>query len=157
MANSRALPGEKAVLEAATSRRFRPAMEVLLNGDELRRLGLRPPPATPDGGYLPLKITSFSYEPDDVTFTVDSPRQALLVSSEANDKGWTATVNGKPVPLLTANYLFRAIPIPKGKSDVAFRYRPAPVRYGAMVSLAASALFLIFIPLSALAAKKTRN
>ena len=47
------------------------------------------------------------------------------------DKGWKASVDGKNVPILRANYTFRAIPIEKGKHIVKFLYDPWGFKLGA--------------------------
>jgi uncharacterized membrane protein YfhO len=109
------------------------------------------PPKEGEAGYLGLHFANTLYTPDDVTFTVTSPRRCLLVSSEANGDGWVAEVNGKRVPIYTANYHFRSIPLPSGQSKVAFRYRPAPVTNGAKAALASSGLIFMVLLISAAA------
>jgi uncharacterized membrane protein YfhO len=48
--------------------------------------------------------------------------------------GWEATIDGVPTAISRANYLFRGVPVPAGKSEVVFEYRPRSVRYGLAVS-----------------------
>jgi uncharacterized membrane protein YfhO len=48
--------------------------------------------------------------------------------------GWTATVNGAPAPLLRADFLFMAVPVPEGPCEVVLEYRPASVRHGTLLS-----------------------
>jgi uncharacterized membrane protein YfhO len=38
--------------------------------------------------------------------------------------GWSARVDGKPAPLLRADYAFMAIPVDAGRHEVTFRYFP---------------------------------
>ncbi|MFA6448474.1 MAG: YfhO family protein [bacterium] len=153
MSRLRALKNEDAVLDAVTSRRFAPYDEVLLNGEEFKGAPGVAAPKPGESGYVRLKFTDLIYKPDDISFTVDAPRPAMLVSSEANDAGWIAEVNGKPSPIYTANYHFRATPIPAGSSEVAFRYRPAPVARGVAAGLSA-ALFLFAVVLTSLWKRK---
>jgi hypothetical protein len=48
--------------------------------------------------------------------------------------GWEASVNGHPVPILKANFAFRAVRIPAGESQVEFQYRPRSLLVGAALS-----------------------
>ena len=64
--------------------------------------------------------------------------KSMLVS-ETWDAGVTATVNGAPAPVLRANLAFRAVPLPGGKAEVRFAYRPPALTQG----LIGSATFLI--------------
>ena len=45
---------------------------------------------------------------------------------------WTATLNGRDVPILRANVLFRAVQVPPGRHVVRFTFRPL---YGAWAEL----------------------
>lgn len=49
------------------------------------------------------------------------PFLALAIPYE---RGWSAKVNGKPVPIEKANYAFMGVPIEKGMNDVKLVYRP---------------------------------
>ena len=51
--------------------------------------------------------------------------------------GWEVTVDGRPARLRRADYAFRAVEVGAGKSIVRFDYRPAPLRLGLMLALAA--------------------
>ena len=55
------------------------------------------------------------------TLLVDAPRPGLLYASESFFDGWTASVNGAPAPILPANYAFRAVVVPQGRSRVEFK------------------------------------
>jgi uncharacterized membrane protein YfhO len=80
------------------------------------------------------------YEPERVDVAVRTERPAVLVLADAWFPGWTATVDGAPTPVLKADLLLRAVPVPAGSHRVGFRYRPLSVRVGAIVSLAAVGL-----------------
>jgi hypothetical protein len=70
----------------------------------------------------------------------------LLVLTEQHFPGWTAAVDGAPAEILEADAIFRGVALGPGEHDVAFRYRPASARVGALLSLAA------FVAIAALAA-----
>jgi uncharacterized membrane protein YfhO len=90
-----------------------------------------------------LLIKHFYYSPDFVSFTTVAGRAGMLVASEANAPGWTAAVNGRPVPLYTADYVFRAVPLEAGENHVSFAYKPASVSIGASISAAATAASIL--------------
>jgi hypothetical protein len=76
------------------------------------------------------------YSDDQVTIETDAPGRRFLVLTDAYYPGWRATLDGADVPLLRADYAFRAVAVPPGRHRVEFRYRPASVRYGAILSVA---------------------
>jgi hypothetical protein len=69
-----------------------------------------------------------------VTIDIRAPRPGLIYVSETNYPGWSATVNDKPVAVLTANHAFRAVPVPQGDVHVQLRYRPAGLKAGLSVT-----------------------
>jgi hypothetical protein len=58
-------------------------------------------------------------------------RPGMLVVLEAWRKGWTATVDGEPAPLLRTNALFRGVPLPAGRHRVEMSYVPPGLIWGA--------------------------
>ena len=44
--------------------------------------------------------------------------------------GWTATVDGRGVPLVRADGAFRAVAVPAGRHTIESRYLPASVVWG---------------------------
>lgn len=68
-------------------------------------------------------ITHYTAERIEITVKAgDAP--ALLMLTDAYYPGWIATVNDQPTPILRADILFRAVPVPAGDSAVVFEYRP---------------------------------
>ena len=78
------------------------------------------------------KITA--YEPDRVVVEVDAASAAFLILSDLHFPGWKATLDGRAVPILRANYLMRAVHVPEGKHTVEFCYRPASFKAGVVSS-----------------------
>jgi len=74
------------------------------------------------------------YAPERVVVDVDAPSDGYLVLSDTYYPGWVATVDGRPEKIVRANYLFRAVSVPKGGHVVEFVYRPNIVRLGLLVS-----------------------
>lgn len=58
-----------------------------------------------------------------------------LVLSDVGYPGWRASVDGSPVDIYTANYLFRAVWVPPGEHVVQFSYRSACFTFGGLMSL----------------------
>ncbi len=73
---------------------------------------------------------------DEVVIRVDAPRAGLLVCSESNMSGWSATVEGRPARILAANYAFRAVEVPPGSHTVRFAYHPPGWNAGVAISIA---------------------
>lgn len=65
---------------------------------------------------------------------VDADRPALLVISEAWDRGWSASVDGAPAPVVQVDGVIQGVPIPAGHSTVELRYRPPGLRIGASIT-----------------------
>jgi hypothetical protein len=70
-----------------------------------------------------------------VTLRVVAPRPGAIYCSEANAKGWRATVNGEAATILEANYAFRAIPVPAGHVVVEMCYWPPGLGAGLLLGL----------------------
>jgi hypothetical protein len=68
---------------------------------------------------------------------IDALRPGMLVCSESNMHGWSATVDGHPAPILPANYAFRAVEIPPGSHTVHFAYDPPGWHAGLGITIAA--------------------
>jgi len=83
-------------------------------------------------------------DPEDVRLEVDAPARGFLVLADQYFPGWFATVNGQPAPIARANYAFRLVEVPAGRSVVEFRYAPRSLRLGAALSLA-GALVVAFL------------
>ena len=96
-----------------------------------------------------VKITS--YEPNRLTYDVNSGKGGVLVFSEIYYPEWTATVDGQPVELGRVDYLLRAIQIQPGKHQVELSFFPKSVSttetiaYVAIVLLILTLLGTIFL------------
>ena len=62
--------------------------------------------------------------PDRVRLEATLSADGHVVLLDGYDPGWLATVDGKAAPVLRANMVFRAVPVPAGKHVVEFVYRP---------------------------------
>ncbi len=94
------------------------------------------------------RVRLVSYRLNDVTLDVDTPGPALLRLADLWYPDWTARVDGAPVPILKADYLLRAVPVPAGRHRVVFRFESGAVRTGMLVSLLSLAVVLAGLALS---------
>lgn len=74
------------------------------------------------------------YEPGRMRIEVNPVADGLLIVSDLFYPGWKATVDGRAVEILRANYLLRAIPVTAGKHVVEMRYEPGSFRIGLSLS-----------------------
>jgi hypothetical protein len=79
--------------------------------------------------------TITAYADTRVEIAVESAAVGYLVLSDAYYEGWQATVNGAATPILRADVMFRAVPIPAGESVVVMEYRPGWLAWLPMMGL----------------------
>ena len=77
-----------------------------------------------DGAVGPATVAIRDYGTTTVTLAVDAPRGGYLVLNDVWHHWWQVEVDGRPAELLRANVLFRAVPVPPGRSTVRFVFRP---------------------------------
>jgi hypothetical protein len=94
-------------------------------------------PGVPEG---PVAAEAIRVDPAALAATVVAPRDGLAVILDPFYPGWTATLDGKPVPILRADYAFQAVAVPAGRHELRLSYRNRWVTTGAAVSLGTLAL-----------------
>jgi hypothetical protein len=62
------------------------------------------------------------YTPHEIDLTVDPPTAGYVLINDQYDPDWQVELNGKPAPLLQADYLLRAVAVPPGPSTITLRY-----------------------------------
>jgi len=129
---ARVIEEPKAQLARLAAPDFDPRREVVLESDPETTVLPIPGPET-DGPAGRARIAA--YDPERVSIEVEADRAALLVLSDLHYPGWEASLNGNPVEILRADYLFRAVGVPAGRSEVLFRYRPGSLWIGAGLSI----------------------
>lgn len=120
-------------------------LERLANGaDDLRQIALVE--EEPASGFLgttnPAGTATVRFarnDPEDVALELAAPERGFLVLSDQDYPGWYATLDGRPVPVQRANYAFRLVEVPAGRSIVEFRYSPRSLWLGAWVSAVSAA------------------
>ena len=78
-------------------------------------------------------------------WSVTADRPSLFVTSYAWMDGWTATVDGKPVPVARTNALVLGVPVPAGTHEVRLAFTPPGWTAGRNISLAALAVVVLML------------
>lgn len=110
------------------------------------RLHATPPSQPPGPGpHSAPGLTPLAFMPGD-----------LLVIHDTYYPGWRAYADGRPVPLLVADYCFRAVPLPLSSvtQHVDLAYQPTSFTLGCFLSLAATAAILALLALGGTAAPR---
>jgi hypothetical protein len=116
----RAVGSRRAVMGGLNAPDFDPRAEALVEAPEADA-GV---PGATDGAEA--QITT--YEPERVIVRVQTPGPGFLVLSDLAYPGWHAEVGGRERPIHLVDFLFRAVPVDAGESEVRFEYRPASWR-----------------------------
>jgi hypothetical protein len=84
--------------------------------------------------------------PNRLEFRSSSRTPVWLVLSDVWYPGWQGRVDGKPVQLLRANYLFQALRVPAGEHQIVLVYQPLAFWGGAALSLGTwiAAFYIVF-------------
>ena len=86
-----------------------------------------------------------SYEPNRLTYDVNTGKGGVLVFSEIYYPGWTATVDGEAVELGRVNYILRAIHIQPGQHQIELAFFPKSVDMTETIAYIAFALLLLVL------------
>lgn len=88
-----------------------------------------------------------AYCPHDFRIQSTSPDAGFIVVPMQYQRGWNASVNGRPEQLRLVYGVLPALPVPAGNAEVVFRYRPPAWRAGLAVSTLAM-LVLVWLVVS---------
>ena len=134
----RVIKDKKQILKTIFSDDFNLRREIILEDD--------PKIVRTSGDIGDAKI--INYQPSSMEISVDAKRNALLFVSDNYYHGWKASVDGSSVPILRANYTFRAIGITEGKHNVKFWYDPWSFKAGVKLAIGGLAGILVTILIS---------
>jgi hypothetical protein len=84
-------------------------------------------------------------KPNYLKYESKSSGPGLAVFSEIFYPGWIATIDGKEMPILRANYILRALEVPAGTHTIEFRFEPKAYTVGNKVTMASSWLALFIL------------
>jgi hypothetical protein len=103
-------------------------------------------PAPADSGRAQgtARLTQFSI--NEFSYEVETPQDAVLKLSETYyPSGWSATLDGQPVPILRSDYALRAVLVPKGKHVLRMWFEPRSYKTGLAVTVATNYALLIVL------------
>lgn len=89
--------------------------------------------------------TLVGYEPNNLTYDVNSKNGGVVVFSEIYYPEWTATVDGQPTEVGRVNYVLRAVNVKPGKHKVVLDFHPKSVSVTETISYIASVILLLAI------------
>ncbi|HEV3271150.1 MAG TPA: hypothetical protein VGZ93_03120 [Candidatus Methylacidiphilales bacterium] len=81
------------------------------------------PPGTSD--HVDLE----TYTPTEIDIEAQTAHSGFILINDQYDADWRTQVNGHDVPLIRADYILRAVPVPAGKSTITMHYA-AHYRFG---------------------------
>ncbi len=111
---------------------------VIVHRQPARWFGEAVPPS--DGSS---SIKAVQFNGNDKRVVVDMEHDGVVVVNDVNYPGWRVTVDGVRQDLLTANYLFQAVFVPKGEHRISFEFQPLSVQLGLAVSMLSAGLLII--------------
>jgi len=75
-----------------------------------------------------------SYRPNQVEIESETTQDRLLVLLDSYYPGWKAWIDGTSTPVVAANFVYRAVDLPRGKHHVTFRYECRPFARGLRIT-----------------------
>lgn len=101
--------------------------------------------STMQGNASIVKIDT--YEPNQITYTVNSTKGGVVVFSEIYYPGWTAKVDGKDTELGRVNYILRALKVAPGTHKIELGFFPTSINKTETIAYVAYAILLLIIVL----------
>lgn len=91
-------------------------------------------------------VTIAEHRPNYLKYESQSQSDGLAVFSEIYyEKGWKASIDGKEVPILRADYVLRALNVPAGKHTIEFRFEPKAYTTGNTITKICSILVTLVL------------
>ena len=132
--------GERSALDAVLEPGFDPAAVVVLETDP----GSSPAVDGPDGTAAYREAS-----PEDVRIEAEASVPSILLVRNAWDEGWSATLDGRSVPVLRTDGFLQGIALVPGRHDIRLTYREPAIGTGlalsgiAWLGLAVALVFVI--------------
>jgi len=130
-----AVTGARGIEEAAAKIHYGavdPSRIVVVPDSDVSLFGaLGQPAASGELGTVEL----LSWSPNEIRVRTVASRPAALVITDTYWPDWKASVDGKAQPLVRADGLFRAVPVPAGSHEIQMKIAPSLLYAGAALSL----------------------
>jgi len=119
-------------------------------------------PAADDKGQMPANTFAsrplVSYEDArHLVINIEAPDNGFLLLADTFYPGWTAEVDGKPVPVYRANVSVRGLPLPRGLHEVHFTYGAPGFFRGLQITLVAVSTLLLWAAAAACVDRRDRR
>ena len=88
-------------------------------------------------------VTLTAYEPNHLSYDVESGKGGIVVFSEIFYPGWTATIDGNPAELGRVDYILRALNVPAGKHKVELMFYPKSLQTTETIAYIALAVLIL--------------
>jgi hypothetical protein len=99
-------------------------------------LAEKPESSVPDESPGPAgNVEIVDRQPNSVTLRANLVRPGFVLLLDRFDPNWHATLDGREVPILRANLMFRAVRCEPGMHEIHFYYRQTGLKAGAVLSL----------------------
>lgn len=131
-------PDRERIFERMLSPAYDPGLQVLVHAEDTP--GAAPKALREGSGRAPKAAEITNYTSTRVTIEAEADADSVLVLSDAWYPGWKATIDGDPVEVLPAYYVFRGVVVPPGRHTITFYYWPTSFYVGLILSVAGLAL-----------------
>ncbi len=135
-------------LEAVLRPGFDPAATAYVEGD---------PKISPVEGTTPGTATYREERPEDVRIDVTANGPSLVLVRNAWERGWSATVDGRPARLVRADSFLQAVPVTAGHHEVRLVYREPAIGEGLLGSAVAWGMFAVALAGAIFSARRARR
>ncbi len=142
------VPSAVRALDAVLLEGFDPAATAVVEGR---------PPVAPTPGATPGSATYDERWPEDVRVSVHANAPSLVVIRNAWDRGWSATVDGRPARVLRADYFLQAVAVPAGDHAIRLTYREPTIGQGLAASAIVWAALVTLVGGLALLSRRSRS
>lgn len=91
-------------------------------------------------------IKLVAYKPNELTYETSANSDQLAIFSEVFYKnGWNAYVDGQPAPHFSANWILRAMIVPKGEHKIVFKFEPSTYNTSRTLATVSSGLLVLLL------------
>jgi hypothetical protein len=114
-------------------------------GPDLRQVAIletSPPPLTQPTDPSSDSVKVARVDTDRIEFQVTTTAPGLMVASEIAYPAWHATLDGQPVPILTADGTLRAVGVPPGTHVIEMTYQSPMLVLGLALTVSATAALI---------------
>jgi hypothetical protein len=145
--NPSALPRAYVVPRARPAPERASSLNLFATVDPRQAVLMLADPLSPNGprqSFIPAAYNA--HDPDHVIVNVTTEAPGLLVVADTWMPGWTAELNGRPVPILRGNRAQRVVVLPQaGAHQVVMHFRPPGLVAGLFLSMTSAVLWLFAV------------